>query len=207
MGENRKAKRVGNLNLLFMNNKFFTFIKPYLGYIDSGKMFRQPIGYVYMALAIINALLPLYILVEALDGNVFDLPGKVVVIFLILWIIIAIAGWISFQLWWDRKTKVNETSAEGDEFVAIPVYSHFVQTFGEWAGTWFAVVGFFFGIFTELVEESRMIGEFIPGGFLRGGGIESAIISVIAGYLIIVLSRASAEMLRAIVSIANNTRK
>jgi hypothetical protein len=190
-----------------MNNKFFTFIKPYLGYIDSGKMFRQPIGYVYMALAIINALLPLYILVEALDGNVFDLPGKVVVIFLILWIIIAIAGWISFQLWWDRKTKVNETSAEGDEFVAIPVYSHFVQTFGEWAGTWFAVVGFFFGIFTELVEESRMIGGFIPGGFLRGGGIESALISLVAGYLIIVLSRASAEMLRAIVSIANNTRK
>ena len=32
-----------------MDNKFFTFIRPYLGYIDSGKMFRQPIGYVYMA--------------------------------------------------------------------------------------------------------------------------------------------------------------
>ena len=102
---------------------------------------------------------------------------------------------------------MNETSSEGDEFVAIPVYSHFVQTVGEWAGTWFAVVGFFFGIFTELVEESRMIGSYIPGGFLRGGGIESAVISVIAGYLIIVLSRAAAEMLRAIVSIANNTRK
>jgi hypothetical protein len=52
-----------------------------------------------------------------------------------------------------------------------------------------------------------MIGRFIPGGFIKGGGIESAIISVIAGYLIIVLSRAAAEMLRAIVSIANNTRK
>lgn len=196
-----------------MDNKFFTFIRPYLGYIDSGKMFRQPIGYVYLALAIINALLPLYIMYEAVDNDFFanpaDLPGhgKLVVIFMFLWVIIAIAGWVSFQLWWDRKSKVNETSSEGDEFVAIPVYSHFVQTFGEWAGTWFAVVGFFFGIFTELVEESRMIGSFIPGGFLRGGGIESAIISVITGYLIIVLSRAAAEMLRAIVSIANNTRK
>jgi hypothetical protein len=190
-----------------MDNKFFTFIRPYLGYIDSGKMFRQPIGYVYLALAIINALLPLYIMYQAADHNVFDAPAKVVVVFLILWLIIAAAGWVSFQIWWDRKSKVNETSSEGDEFVAIPVYSHFVQTAGEWAGTWFAVVGFFFGIFTELVEESRMIGSYIPGGFLRGGGIESAIISVIAGYLIIVLSRAAAEMLRAIVSIANNTRK
>lgn len=190
-----------------MDNKFFTFIRPYLGYIDSGKMFRQPIGYVYLALAIINALLPLYIMYQAADHDVFEAPAKVVVVFLILWLIIAAAGWVSFQLWWDRKSKVNETSSEGDEFVAIPVYSHFVQTAGEWAGTWFAVVGFFFGIFTELVEESRMIGSFIPGGFLRGGGIESAIISVITGYLIIVLSRAAAEMLRAIVSIANNTRK
>jgi hypothetical protein len=176
-------------------------------------MFRQPIGYLYMALAILNALLPLYIMYEAVDHDFFanpaDLPGhgKLVAIFLILWVIIAIAGWVSFQIWWDRKSKVNETSEEGDEFAAIPVFSHFVQTFGEWAGTWFAVVGFFFGIFTELVEESRMIGRFIPGGFIKGGGIESAVISVIAGYLIIVLSRAAAEMLRAIVSIANNTRK
>ena len=54
---------------------------------------------------------------------------------------------------------------------------------------------------------SKGIGRFIPGGFIKGGGIEGAIISVIAGYLIIVLSRAAAEMLRAIVSIANNTRK
>lgn len=190
-----------------MDNKFFTFIKPYLGYIDSGKMFRQPIGYVYLALAILNALLPVYILIEAADRNVFDSSADIVVIFLILWIIIAFAAWVSFQLWWDRKSKVNQTSTEGDEFVAIPVYSHFVQTFGEWAGTYFAVVGFFLGIFTEVAEESRMIASIIPGGFFRGGGIESAIVSLIAGYLIIVLSRAAAEMLRAIVSIANNTRK
>jgi hypothetical protein len=190
-----------------MDNKFFTFIKPYLGYVDSGKMFRQPIGYVYLALAILNALLPVYILIEALDRNVFDLPTDVVIIFLILWIIITFAAWVSFQLWWDRKSKVNQTSTEGDEFVAIPVYSHFVQTFGEWAGTWFAIVGFFFGIFTEFVEESRMIGSLIPGGLFGRGGIESAIVSLIAGYLIIVLSRAAAEMLRAIVSIANNTKK
>ena len=184
-----------------------------MGYIDSGKMFRQPIGYLYLALAILNALLPVYIMYKAIDRDFFDNPydspiyGKIVTVFIILWLIIAIAGWVSFQLWWDRKTKVNETSKEGDEFVAIPVYSHFVQTFGEWAGTWFAVVGFFFGIFTELVSESRMIGSFVPGGFLRGGGIEGAIMALIAGYLIIVLTRALAEMLRAVVSIANNTRK
>lgn len=196
-----------------MDNKFFTFIRPYLGYIDSGKMFRQPIGYLYLALAILNALLPIYIMYEAIDRDFFDnrfdspIHGKVVTVFIIIWLIIAVAAWISFQLWWDRKSQVNETSNEGDEFVAVPVYSHFIQTFGEWAGTWFAVVGFFFGLFTEFISESRMIGSFIPGGFLKGGGIESALISVVVGYLIIVITRAAAELLRAVVTIANNTRK
>ena len=190
-----------------MNNKFFTFIKPYLGYIDSGKMFRQPIGYVYMAIAVLNALMPLYIMYNAADHHMFDAPAKVIVVFIILWVIIAVACWISFQLWWDRKNTVTTTSAEGDEYVAMPLYSHLIQTFGEWAGTWFAVVGLFFGIFTELVEESRVIGKFIPGGYLKSGGIESAIISVVIGYLIIILSRAFAEMIRALVAIANNTKK
>ena len=37
-----------------MDNKFFTFIKPYLSYIDSGQFFRQPFSWLYMVMAIIT---------------------------------------------------------------------------------------------------------------------------------------------------------
>lgn len=34
-----------------------------------------------------------------------------------------------------------QSSKQGDDFIAIPVFSDFIQTAGEWAGTWIAVVG------------------------------------------------------------------
>jgi hypothetical protein len=192
-----------------MNNKFFTLIRPYLGYIDSGKMFREPIGSVYIILAILNLVFPIYVLIKAIKNHIFQESTEIVSVFIVFWIILGLTGWISFQLWWDRNEKINKTSKEGDDFTAIPVYSHFIQTLGEWFGTYIAIIGFFFGIGTAIVKKSDLIiGQSIPGASaLIGGGVAYGLLSLLAGYLIIFLSRAAAEMLRAVVSIANNTRK
>ena len=159
-------------------------------------------------IAIINLILPLYIFYMAADNNIFDSPAKFIIVFLLLWVIIAFAGWVSFQLWWDRKSKIIDTSVEGDEFVATPVFSHLIQTIGEWLGTWIGIVGFGFALLTTIILGddgyylSRQIGlDFMETGWLF------VVLMPIYGFLIIVVTRFLAEQFRALASIANNTKK
>ncbi len=191
-----------------MDNKFLTFIKPYLSFIDNGHLYRKPFSWLYSILAIINLILPLYVFYMAVDNHIFDSPAKFIIVFLLVWIIIAFASWVSFQLWWDRKSKIIETSKEGDEFVATPVFSHLIQTIGEWLGTWIGIVNFGTALLTTIIlgDEgyylSRQIGfDFIETGWLF------IVLMPIYGFLIIVATRFLAEQFRALASIANNTRK
>ena len=191
-----------------MDNKFFTFIKPYLSFIDKGDFFRKPFSWLYIAFAVLNLILPFYILYTAIDNNIFDTfytPAKFIIVFILVWIVIAFAGWVSFQLWWDRKNKVTETSVENSEFVATPVFAHFIQTFGEWIGTWIGIVGFFVALLATIILGSDAVYS-IGVPFIQSG-IASIILIPIYGFLIVVGSRFLAEMCRALASIANNTKK
>lgn len=190
-----------------MDNKFFTFIKPYLSFIDKGDFFRKPFSWLYIAFAVLNLILPFYILYTAIDNNIFDTfytPAKFIIVFILVWIVIAFAGWVSFQLWWDRKNKVTETSVENSEFVATPVFAHFIQTFGEWIGTWIGIVGFFVALLATIILGSDTAAIGVP--FIQSG-IAFIILMPIYGFLIVVGSRFLAEMCRALASIANNTKK
>ncbi len=55
-----------------MDNKFFTFIKPYLSFIDNGHLFRKPFSWLYAVLAIGNLLIPFYVLYQAIRNHIFD---------------------------------------------------------------------------------------------------------------------------------------
>ena len=191
-----------------MENKFFTFIKPYLSFIDNGHLYRKPFCWLYTLLAVINLILPIYIFYQAADNGIFDAPAKFIIVFLLVWIIIAFASWISFQLWWDRKSKVITTSSEGDEFVATPVFSHLIQTIGEWLGTWLGIVGFSVALLTNLIlgDEGYYLSRQLGLGFMKTGFL-FIILMPIYGFLIIVATRFLAEQFRALSSIANNTRK
>lgn len=191
-----------------MENKFFTFIKPYLSFIDNGHLYRRPFSWLYTLLAVVNLILPIYIFYQAADNRIFDAPAKFIIVFLLVWIIIAFASWISFQLWWDRKSKVISTSSEGDEFVATPVFSHLIQTIGEWLGTWIGIVGFSVALLTTIIlgDEADYLSYQIGIPFLKTGFL-FIILMPIYGFLIIVATRFLAEQFRALSSIANNTRK
>ncbi|MGI6319986.1 MAG: hypothetical protein ACOXZK_03255 [Bacteroidales bacterium] len=191
-----------------MDNKFFTFIKPYLSFIDNGDLYRKPFSWLYALLAIINLIVPIYVFYQAVDNHIFDAPAKFVIVFLLVWVIIAFAGWLSFQLWWDRKSKVISTSNVGDEFVATPVFSHLIQTIGEWLGTWIGIVGFSFALLTTLIlgDEGYYLSRQLGLGFMKTGFL-FIILMPVYGFLIIVATRFLAEQFRALSSIANNTRK
>jgi hypothetical protein len=192
-----------------MKNKFFTFITPYLNFIDRGDIFRKPFSWLYALYAIINLLVPFIALFWAIEKNIFEYgDSKVLMTFCFIWIVIAFASWVSFQLWWDRRIKVTQTTIEGDEFLATPVFSHFVQTLGEWVGTWVGIVGtaisLSFTIFMGDTDSYFMQDLGIP--FFEAG-ITSIILMPIYGFLIIVFGRFLAETFRALSSIANNTKK
>jgi len=191
-----------------MDNKFFTFIKPYLSLIDNGYLYREPFRWLYALLAVVNLILPIYIFYQAVDNRIFDSPAKFIIVFLLVWVIIAFASWISFQIWWDRKSKITTTSVAGDEFIATPVFSHLIQTMGEWLGTWIGIVGFSVALLTSLIlgDEGNYLSRQIGVPFL-GTSVLFVILMPIYGFLIIVGSRFLAEQFRALSSIANNTRR
>lgn len=191
-----------------MNSIFFNFLKPYLNYIDEGKIYREPFNWLYSILAVLNLIFPLYVLYLAIDNNIFDAGAKFIIVFLLIWIVIAFAGWIGFQIWWDRKNRVASISSDKDEFVATPVFSHFIQTSGEWLGTWIAIVGFGTAVLTTIFlgDEARFFVNATGIGFL-GTGFIAIFLMPIYGFLIIIASRFLSELFRAIAAIANNTKK
>jgi hypothetical protein len=192
----------------FTDSKFFTFIHPYLKQIDNGKFFRNPFSWLYILIAAANILFPLYMLYTAIDNNILDLPAKYSITFFLTWSVIAFAGWLSFQLWWDRKSKVVRTSGSTDDFVATPVFSHFIQTLGEWLGSWIGAVGFLITLFgfIFLGDDAKDLNREIGLKFISSGPIFLLLFPVI-GFFIVVFTRFLAEMFRALASTANNTKK
>ena len=191
-----------------MDNKFFTFIRPYLSYIDNGHFFHKPFNWLYTLLAIVNLFIPIYVFYQASENNIFDSPAKFVIVFLLLWVIIAFAGWVGFQLWWDRKSKIDMSSTAGDEFIATPALSHFIQTFGEWIGTWVGLVGFGFALLSSIIlgADGDYLARNLDIPYLNTGWL-FVITMPIAGFLIIVFSRFLAEQIKALSAIANNTKQ
>lgn len=124
------------------DNKFFSFFEPVLKYIDTGKFFREPFRWLYAILAILNLLTPIVLLVMAINNDLFRYGGgRMIAAFILVWLVIAFVSWLGFQIWWNRREKVYAAATAHDDFVAIPVFSHFIQTFGEWAGMFVGIGG------------------------------------------------------------------
>ncbi len=190
-----------------MKEKFLNCIDPFLSYIDKGELFRKPFSWLYIVIAVLNALAPFYLLYLAIDIGLFGFGAKFVFAFLLLWLFIVAACWIGVQIWWNRKDKVLHSSQSGSDFPATPVIAHLIQTSGEWLGAFIAIVGIgvslvalFFGDSIASAISSRFN---LPINF----GIAGIILSPIYGFLAIICARFSAEMCRALAAIANNTRK
>lgn len=126
-----------------------------------------------------------------------------------MWLVITFVSWLSFQLWWNRREKLS-IGSERDEFVASPVFAHFIKTLGEWWGLWIAVVGCAFALFTTIFFGSNgasgLISSQMGMGFLKPG-IQNIILLPVYVFLVLVLFRFLAEQFKAITTIANNTKK
>jgi len=225
----KPAKEVGELKPLFSNKKtpsvkpviggnlasvkkaaplalLTGFIAPFLSYIDSGKMFRKPFSWLYTLLAGLNAILPFYLLYTIIRGSIFNAPIKYVLAILLSWTVLCIACWVGFQIWWDRKDKVLSTSEEDSDFSITPVISHLFQTFGEWLGSFIAIVGFGFSMFGTIFLGS----EIAYLSYVMPLPLDITPIGMILypvyGFATLIIFRYLAELCRCLAAIANNTK-
>ena len=186
----------------------FNFIAPFLACIDNGNMFRRPFQWLYITIAALNILWPFYLVYVAVNANIFQLPFKYVLAFIVVWLPMVFGAWVGFQIWWNRSQKVVQTSAEGDEFVATPVFSHFIQTLGEWAGSWIGLIAPVVALLARLMlgDEGPSLVSMVGFGFVSAN-LTGIILLPLYGYLILTFARFLAETWRALVAIANNTKK
>ncbi len=178
---------------------FLGFAAPYFNLIDSGALYRRPFVILYMVFAGLNLLSILGVL-----GFMFK--GGIALIITGLFTIFAL--WTGFQLWWNRREKVNAFVTPGSEFVALPVFSHLWQTAGEWAGTFVAIAGTgasLGGLIGGIGSEGRAYHGDPMAAFSQLGFV-GLIACPVAGFLILILSRAIAEQIRVLVAVANNTK-
>ena len=126
--------------------------------------------------------------------------GKLILAFILLFIILCAGAWGSYLLWMNRKNKLKEAIQEENEFIAIPVVSHLTQTMGEWLGLYIGVIGTLCSVVIAIfaANEIKYILP-IPSGMF--------FLMPIYGFLIVVFARLLAELYRALAVIANNTKK
>lgn len=100
-----------------------------------------------------------------------------------------------------------QSSKQGDDFIAIPVFSDFIQTAGEWAGTWIAVVGGLLSLLLSLIlgDDMFLMNRALGFGFLDFSFM-GIVLFPIYGFLIVIVARVVAEIYRALAAIANNTK-
>jgi len=181
----------------------FTFFKPYLDFIGKEKIF----SIVYYVMAGLNLLIPIVIIISAVASGAFKYMGaKSVFAFIFSLGVVSFACLIGFQLWWDRRKKVENLAA--CEFVATHSFSEIFQTFGEWSGTFVGIVGAGVGLIAAvfLGDESRGLFRTLGIGFLNMGAA-AIVLGPLTGFFIIVISRFLAEQLRIFAALANNTKE
>jgi hypothetical protein len=189
-----------------MKSNFFMFASPIFNSIDSGTFFKRPFAWLYILMAILNWFVPVYFIIKLSDNNyLFEEGNSIILIGVTLLVLGSLIGsWLGFQLWWHRKGKLKETSSNGDEFVATPIFAHLFQTIGEWIGIWLFTIGVVVG-FAALIGSSD-VSYALGLGALTDFGFAAILIAPLASFFVILIFRFLAEQFRALAAIGNNTR-
>mgnify|MGYP007005797483 CR=1 FL=1 len=146
----------------------------------------------------------------AINNDLFRYGGgRMIAAFILVWLVIAFVSWLGFQIWWNRREKVYAAATAHDDFVAIPVFSHFIQTFGEWAGMFVGIGGALLTLIAAIFlnGDASMLRMMGTGAFFGSGSLIYIVLNPIYGFIIVVVTRAAAETFRALAAIANNTKK
>lgn len=114
------------------------YLEQYLGYIDDGRFFREPLKILYIIFGILPVSVPLfylYTLVDDWDSMVGYSEGwtkfTIVVAVLLIFVWLLAMAYCAFVYWMQRKNDLHHTIRVGEKIVAIPTLAHVVKCMGE----------------------------------------------------------------------------
>jgi hypothetical protein len=183
------------------NEPMIACFKPFLDYMHKGKYFDL----IYLIEAIFSLAIPFIGFFFAINKGLFDFGTRVVFFSILLWMLTILWGWISFQLWLDRRKKLKQL--ETHEFIAIPIVSDMVKTIGESCGIFIGLVGtigwvlalVFFG------NDLSIIMSF--AGMNIWGLILYTVTFPLSGFGVMIISRFISEMINIFAKLTNNTKE
>lgn len=194
-----------------------------LSWIDNGKFFILPMKGIYYLLSVLPFLwlivLP-YLYYQAFDSGMLTYANawtKIVgVLFMIVFYVFVLAVCIfNFYFWFHRCKKIDHVVKVGDQIVAIPLFSHFVQSLGEMYGLSVAVVTpvliiilYLFGVLTGVDALGATGGDNYLLIILLGllFVIIYSVVSIIVGFLIVLITHFLSEIIKLPAQIANDVR-
>ena len=181
------------------NTSFLSFSKIYFDFLNKGKYFSL----IYFIEAIICLSIPFVVLYLVVEAGFFNWGARAVFGFILVWIVILLAGWIGFQLWWDRRKKLRHIDTT--DFIAIPIVADMVKTTGECWGTMVGLVGTLGGLivmifFGNELELLSMLGlNFINFWFI--------VLCPIVSLSFIMITRYYAEWIILLATLTSNTKE
>ena len=203
-----------------MDSVKFLFYK-LLSWIDNGKFFIKPTKWGYTFIAWLSFLLPVatgILFYLTYDEGIFrgakgwDLYS-LIILFIVFFIFVCVAAYLNFLFWIHRRTAINSTVKVGDQIVTIPVFAHFVQSWGESVGLLLgllpsiAVVLIFIWQVLTGFNQMDLFGDYLKNLF---GGLICIILIVaiccFVGYCHVFLARWMGELMRLRAQIANDVR-
>jgi hypothetical protein len=157
-------------------------VKPYLGFIDTNVLFKKPLS---CLCAILSLLIPVYFLSQFIHFGFFETEeAKFTAASILIVAIFAFAGIFGALIWWHRRINRDDGSRWYINF------KRFIQTFGEWSGTVFAIS--LFGIILVLLiflsDEYNMIARVFPFS-IPNVDIVTAFYGPIVGFIIIIVTK------------------
>lgn len=173
------------------------FLNPLFSYLESGKLFRQPLVWLYYLIGVASCIAGIKLIIDQFDGFSYHLVGAEKVYAILMAIVLLALCIFSLLFWFRRAVDLKDVYKDGSDWIAMPIVANLVRTFGEWLGFVLGIFCVCGGVLTIIFLSANQ--GILPGLVMLVGG-------AIVGYLIILLSRYAAEMIMVRVAIANNTK-
>jgi hypothetical protein len=128
--------------------KFFTFIRPFLAFVDSPRYFTKPFSWLYLLFAVVFLLVPFGLLFVMIGGGFFKSSGNIIFGGILTLIAVFIASWLAFQIWLNRRRVIQVEKVT--VAVIIDALAKLLRTGIEANSVFMGVAGFCAGLFTFL---------------------------------------------------------
>lgn len=206
---NKNTKETKPLVNIKDKGLFVNFVSPFLISLDNGLILKRAMEIFYLINAFAFLLVPFYVIYKLIDSNFFKYSyGSVVFTAVVLLISLAIICWVCFQIWLNRKNKIYNSTTKDAKFIAIPLIADFLEVLGETFGIFYSLVSFFIALFSLIYKDNGtdVLYPLFPAiaNTLSSVGL---IQGIFVGFLIILITRFTAEQIKVFAVIANNIDK